>query len=75
MDFVEGGTLSAWIETQKPEDPPSFDVILLIAGGTAKGMQYLHSRNPAPILHRDIKSENVLMDRKLVPKIGESSAR
>ena len=71
MDFVKGGTLSAWIEAQKPEDPPSLDTILVIVAGTAKGLAYLHSRDPAPILHRDIKSENILLTEKLVPKIAD----
>ena len=36
----------------------------------AKGMQYLHSRNP-PILHLDLKSPNILVDDKWRVKIAD----
>ena len=29
--------------------------------GSAKGFAYLHATEPMPILHRDIKSENILL--------------
>ncbi|KAK3254642.1 hypothetical protein CYMTET_36150 [Cymbomonas tetramitiformis] len=36
----------------------------------AEGMGYLHQRDP-PIVHRDLSSNNILMDRKGVVKIGD----
>ena len=34
----------------------------------AKGMNYLHNRNP-PIVHRDLKSPNLLVDKKYTVKV------
>ena len=34
----------------------------------AKGMNYLHKRNP-PIVHRDLKSPNLLVDKKYTVKV------
>lgn len=34
----------------------------------AKGMNYLHRRNP-PIVHRDLKSPNLLVDKKYTVKV------
>jgi mitogen-activated protein kinase kinase kinase 7 len=39
-----------------------------IAVGVALALEYLHSRSP-PLIHRDLKSKNVLLTRALKPKI------
>ncbi|KAK3032107.1 hypothetical protein RJ639_036321 [Escallonia herrerae] len=44
-----------------------FDIIV----GTADGLAYLHGGSETRIIHRDIKSSNVLLDDKLAPKIAD----
>ena len=39
-----------------------------IACGTARGLAYLHSQD---ILHGDIKSTNILLDKYFEPRIGD----
>ncbi|KAF6141452.1 hypothetical protein GIB67_021268 [Kingdonia uniflora] len=39
--------------------------------GTAKGLAFLHEEIQPPIVHRDIKASNVLLDENLDPKIGD----
>ncbi|KAL2739532.1 pelle-like serine/threonine-protein kinase pik-1 isoform X1 [Vespula maculifrons] len=42
-----------------------------IAKGTARGLQYLHTIGEKPLIHGDIKSANILLDKNLEPKIGD----
>ncbi|MED6118668.1 hypothetical protein PIB30_005141 [Stylosanthes scabra] len=42
-----------------------------IALGTARGLAYLHEEFHVSIIHRDIKSSNILLDDKLQPKIAD----
>lgn len=44
-----------------------FDIIV----GTAEGLAYLHGGTKVRIIHRDIKSSNVLLDENLTPKIAD----
>jgi len=44
-----------------------FNIIL----GIARGLAYLHEEVTPPIIHRDIKAANILLDKHLEPKIGD----
>ncbi|XP_019155902.1 PREDICTED: serine/threonine-protein kinase EDR1 [Ipomoea nil] len=43
---------------------------LRMALDVARGMNYLHCRNP-PIVHRDLKSSNLLVDKSWTVKVGD----
>ncbi|MED6149313.1 hypothetical protein PIB30_061230 [Stylosanthes scabra] len=44
--------------------------LLRMALDVTKGMNYLHHRNP-PIVHRDLKSSNLLVDKNWTVKVGD----
>ncbi|KAF8775509.1 hypothetical protein HU200_004937 [Digitaria exilis] len=44
---------------------------LRIAIGSAKGIAYLHELADPPIIHRDIKSTNILLDESLNAKVAD----
>ncbi|ERM95219.1 hypothetical protein AMTR_s00009p00267490 [Amborella trichopoda] len=42
-----------------------------ICMGTANGLAFLHEELEPHIVHRDIKASNILLDKDLLPKIGD----
>lgn len=44
---------------------------LYIALGTARGISYLHTAMKEPLVHRDIKSANILLDEQMNPRVGD----
>ncbi|KAK4280784.1 hypothetical protein QN277_012360 [Acacia crassicarpa] len=55
-----------------PNYPPlSWEKLLQIAEGIAKGLEYLHSGCGTRILHFDIKPSNILLDKNFCPKISD----
>jgi len=44
---------------------------LKVALGAARGLAYLHELANPPIIHRDIKSSNILLDHHLNAKVAD----
>jgi alpha-tubulin suppressor-like RCC1 family protein len=67
-EFCENGNLFDFLHVKK--SPLNSSERMRIALEIAKGVNYLHSFNP-PILHRDLKSLNILLDKNLKVKIAD----
>eukprot|EP01125_Pyxidicula_operculata_P001438 TRINITY_DN1132_c0_g2_i1.p1 TRINITY_DN1132_c0_g2~~TRINITY_DN1132_c0_g2_i1.p1 ORF type:complete len:1224 (+),score=464.66 TRINITY_DN1132_c0_g2_i1:336-3674(+) len=63
-EYMERGTLYSWLMDRKLK----YSTILKISHDIALGMNYLHGEN---ILHRDLTSKNILLNRHLEAKVSD----
>ncbi|XP_057459424.1 serine/threonine/tyrosine-protein kinase HT1-like [Actinidia eriantha] len=66
-EYLAGGSLRKYLHQQEPYSLP-LNIVLKLALDIAHGMQYLHSQG---ILHRDLKSENLLLGEDMHVKIAD----
>lgn len=72
-EFVSNGTLSQHIH-QNGAFEMSWENRLRIATEIASAIAYLHSAASIPIIHRDIKSANILLDENYIAKVADFGA-
>uniref|UniRef100_A0A5B7A9F1 non-specific serine/threonine protein kinase n=1 Tax=Davidia involucrata TaxID=16924 RepID=A0A5B7A9F1_DAVIN len=71
-EYVDNGNLEQWLHGDVgPVSPLTWDIRMRIAVGTAKGLAYLHEGLEPKVVHRDVKSSNILLDRKWNPKVSD----
>jgi len=68
VEFMSNGTL--YDVLHKNPKPPTWGRRIRLALQTAKAIETLHSQYP-PVIHRDIKSANVLIDRNFNARLGD----
>ncbi|XP_028772653.1 probable receptor-like serine/threonine-protein kinase At4g34500 [Neltuma alba] len=71
-EYVDNGNLEQWLHGDVgPISPLTWDIRMKIAIGTAKGLAYLHEGLEPKVVHRDVKSSNILLDRKWNAKVSD----
>ncbi|CAI5475069.1 unnamed protein product [Closterium sp. Yama58-4] len=70
FDYLPNGALDMRLrDNRKP--PLTWQQRLEIASGAARGLAFLHSGCRPPIIHRDVKSGNILLDEDLEPVVSD----
>ncbi|CAN6336177.1 unnamed protein product [Urochloa humidicola] len=71
-EYMALGSLAEHLLDVTPEQVPlSWHIRMKIAHGTAKGLEYLHEKANPPVIYRDLKSPNILLDEEYNPKLSD----
>ncbi|KAK4763114.1 hypothetical protein SAY86_008882 [Trapa natans] len=71
-EFMPLGSLEDHLLDLPPDkEPLDWNTRMKIAAGAAKGLEYLHDKANPPVIYRDFKSSNILLDEGFQPKLSD----
>ncbi|CAL4996283.1 unnamed protein product [Urochloa decumbens] len=70
-EFMHNGTLKEHLRGADDDKITSWLKRLEIAEDAAKGIEYLHTGCSPTIIHRDLKSSNILLDKNMRAKVAD----
>ncbi|XP_049857052.1 interleukin-1 receptor-associated kinase 4-like isoform X2 [Schistocerca gregaria] len=70
-EYMSNGSLQERLACQGSTPVLNWQTRLDIALGTSRGILYLHTAFEKPLVHRDIKSANILLNDSLQAKLGD----
>ncbi|KAG2701184.1 hypothetical protein I3760_06G032700 [Carya illinoinensis] len=73
-EFITNGTLFYYIHNKSLSSSFSWETHLKIASEIAGALAYLHSTTSMPIIHRDVKTANILLDENYSAKMSNFGA-
>ncbi|KAH9624103.1 hypothetical protein KSS87_009400 [Heliosperma pusillum] len=68
-EYMSNGSLDKFIYSE--EDNLSWDERLQVALDISHGIEYLHEGAVPPVVHRDLKSANILLDQTMRAKVAD----
>ncbi|XP_065862232.1 calcium/calmodulin-regulated receptor-like kinase 1 [Euphorbia lathyris] len=68
--YMSKGSLASHLYSNE-NNPVSWDLRVHIALDVARGLEYLHDGAVPPVIHRDIKSSNILLDQSMKARVAD----
>ncbi|XP_022970960.1 serine/threonine-protein kinase CDG1-like isoform X1 [Cucurbita maxima] len=69
--FSQGSLEENLSDTKQEKGILSWEVRFKLAIGIAEALSYLHDEYPRPVVHRDVKSSNILLTDELEPQLSD----
>ncbi|CAA7046249.1 unnamed protein product [Microthlaspi erraticum] len=69
-EYMPNGNVRDWLSANAKETL-SFSMRSQVALGSARGILYLHTEANPPVIHRDIKTSNILLDSQNHAKVAD----
>ncbi|KAK4753647.1 hypothetical protein SAY87_001751 [Trapa incisa] len=71
-EFMPLGSLEDHLHDLPPDkEPLAWSTRMKIAAGAARGLEYLHDKANPPVIYRDLKSSNILLEEGFHPKLSD----
>ncbi|CAI5500074.1 unnamed protein product, partial [Closterium sp. Naga37s-1] len=78
FEHMKHGSLASWLrppaDAAESRPPLTFEQRVRIVADVARAVEFLHSQ-PKPIVHKDIKTETILLDENFNAKLGGLGTR
>ncbi|KAL5578997.1 hypothetical protein UlMin_011439 [Ulmus minor] len=70
-EYVANKSLDYFLFDSKRQGQLNWSIRCNIIEGIARGILYLHEDSRLKIIHRDLKASNILLDKKMIPKVSD----
>ncbi|XP_042403313.1 probable serine/threonine-protein kinase PBL26 [Zingiber officinale] len=71
-EYMPNGSLEDHLlDISADQNPLSWYARMKIAHGAAQGLEYLHEKANPPVIYRDLKSSNILLNENFVAKLSD----
>ncbi|XP_066339421.1 receptor like protein kinase S.2-like isoform X3 [Miscanthus floridulus] len=70
LEYLQNGSLQRHLSTNADEEL-DWHTRYKIIKGICEGLKYMHEELRPPVLHLDLKPDNILLDQNMVPKLAD----
>jgi len=71
-EYMPNGSLEDHLLNIGPDKKPlDWNTRIKVAAGAAKGLEYLHETANPPVIYRDFKASNILLDESFNPRLSD----